>query len=157
MFAFHFPGVDTIKVYRPFNKKYKWLSNTTSSDIYGLEQLSNQRELVYLTSSLKDVMTLYSIGYEAVALQSETNSLNKELKQKLSSYKKVIIFYDNDRAGKEATKQLLKELPNSEFIFTPIEDFKDPSDFVKAYSLEELKEFLDETGSFSRENISKFL
>ena len=142
MFAYHFPEKDNIKVYRPFSRKYKWVANTTQKDIYGVAQLSSQRDLIFLTSSLKDVMVLSSLNFEAIALQSETNSLDLKTLELLQSYKEVVVFYDNDRAGKGAALEIQKSIPKAQLLFTPEGGPKDPSDFVKSNSIEDLKNLL---------------
>jgi 5S rRNA maturation endonuclease (ribonuclease M5) len=143
IFVYHFPETDNIKVYRPLHKKYKWVSNVCKEDIYGIHQLSSQRDVIFLTSSLKDVMTLNTLEYDAIALQSETNHLSKKLIEKLLEYKKVIIFYDNDDAGRRCSNNVQKELNNSKIIYTPSEVWKDPSDYVKDNSLHELKKYIN--------------
>jgi len=85
------------KIYRPFETEGKWYSNTSRNDIQGLRQLKDSGDIVFLASSLKDVMCLNVLGYEAVALQGEMlmppDSLIEYLKKK---FKQVVVLYDND-------------------------------------------------------------
>lgn len=80
---------------------------------------------------MKDVMCLYSLGYNSIAPQGESMFISKELYDELSlKWKRIVILYDNDKAGKEAVKKIQKETP-IESVF--IEEYKDISDYHKNY------------------------
>jgi len=127
---------DHFKGYRPLNpnKEGKWISNTKSDDIQGLKQLKSTENLI-LTSSLKDVIVLKLLGYNAIALSSEAQHTNLE--------DICYIFYDNDEPGINYAKKLSykRDIP---YIHIPLEHKeKDISDFVKSYNLEEGKELMN--------------
>ena len=85
------------KIYRPFEIEGKWFSNTNKTDIQGYKQLKGNGDIVFLASSLKDVMTLYSMGYAAIALQSEMQFPSDELISEMKDrFKLVAVLYDND-------------------------------------------------------------
>jgi len=121
-----------IKSYRPLgSKENKFRSNTIRGvSIQGFFQLTYTTNICFITSSLKDVMSLYEIGYESIALSSESEipstALIKYLKSK---YKYVILFYDNDEAGLKAA-DYHSQLHNIPFIHVDGND-KDPSDYSK--------------------------
>ena len=84
-----------------------------------------------ITSSLKDVMTLYSIGIPAIAFQSETTMPDENIVEQLKSrFNCIILFYDTDLAG-----QTMAERICGTFGFLNVkldEDYasKDISDFI---------------------------
>ena len=86
-YAFKFKN--RYKIYSPYEEKNKWLSNTKYTDVQGYNQLPNNGERLIITSSLKDVMCLYSAGYNAIAMQSEMQIPNEklisELKQRFNT------------------------------------------------------------------------
>ena len=87
---------DKYKIYAPYSD-VKWASNTTKRHIQGYKQLPNESELLIITSSLKDVMCLYALGYYAIALQSEMQIPDEKLIDKLDErFKQIMILYDND-------------------------------------------------------------
>ncbi len=93
-----------VKLYRPLtkNSENKWRSNTNPNDVQGLEQLSykSKDDILFITSSMKDLLTLISIGYDAIAPQSETVEIPKSILNKLKKkYKRIIILYDADETG----------------------------------------------------------
>lgn len=129
------------KCYRPLtkDKKAKWLSTHKEFDIQGLKQLPRKGNLCIITSSMKDVLVLKVLGYNAIALGGEGNNIpDKVLDYLYACFDKIVIFYDNDKAGIMYAK-ILSEKINVSYIHIPIEceDQKDISDFVEAYSIEE--------------------
>ncbi len=89
-------------IYSPLNFERKWPCSNTKSDkhIYGLNQLPEIGELLFIVSSLKEVMFLYELGINAVAPQSESTFIPKELLDKLKlRFKEIIILFDFDKAG----------------------------------------------------------
>lgn len=136
VYAYKFNG--RTKIYRPFADKtqFKWMSNVQHEDLQGLEQLEYKSDTLIITKSLKDVMCLFELGYEAVAPQSENTRTQFDLlKELIPKYEKIIILYDNDEAGMLGAKTL-EEFLNEEKVKTVfIKDpkTKDISDYIQTY------------------------
>jgi hypothetical protein len=130
---------DSFKIYRPFSSKSgKWLSTTDLNDIQGIKQLPIKGELLIITSSMKDVLVLNVMGYNAIALGGEGNNIPEKILDYLwACFDNIVVFYDNDRPGLKYGKKFSKQIGASN-IFIPVEfeDTKDISDFVKKYTLE---------------------
>lgn len=90
-------------IYSPHNlRELKWPCSNTKADkhIYGLKQLPKIGDLLFIVSSLKEVMFLYELGITAIAPQSESTFIPKELLDKLKlRFKEIIILFDFDKAG----------------------------------------------------------
>jgi DNA primase len=56
-------------------------------------------KLIFITGGEKDVMTLAAMGFNAISLNSETASLDKNIADELNRFDKIIILYDNDQTG----------------------------------------------------------
>lgn len=118
------------KLYRPLSPSSatKWMSVNSGGILQGSEQLDLFGNMLIITSSLKDVMTLRSLGYNAMAPQSESANLgNLEYTKRL--YDKVILFYDNDKAGRENAEKWKHLFSGTIFLDT----CKDISDYYKKY------------------------
>src|SRR5690606_36413989 len=91
------------KIYQPYlsTDNGKFWSNIKNKDIYqGHDQLPEKGEILFITSSKKDVMVLYECGFNAVAPHTEHQILSDELYYEYSNrFDVIIIFYDNDNAG----------------------------------------------------------
>lgn len=135
------------KLYRPLttNKRYKWKSNVNKHIIQGFSSLEYNSKLLIITSSLKDVMTLTSLGYEAIAPQSESFFIDIETLKKLKFiYKHIVLFYDYDATGikqSNTIKENYKDF-NIKPIFTNDNKLKDISDYIKEKGVDETKKLL---------------
>jgi len=99
-YSFEFsPGIRDI--YAPLRETYRWPCSTTKArNVYGLEQLPETGHILFIVSSLKEVLFLYEIGIPAVAGQSETTAIPKEVIEDLKSrFDSIILCYDFDSPG----------------------------------------------------------
>ena len=129
---------DQFKIYRPYSdKKGKWAGNTDNYAIQGLKQLPDKGELLIITSSMKDVLVLNILGYNAIALGGEGNRIpDKILDYLWACFDNIVVFYDNDKAGLEYGVKLSEEIGAGN-IHIPVKyKEKDISDFVDQYDLE---------------------
>ena len=95
------------KIYAPKELERKWFSNTNSTQIQGLHMIKGLEGTLVITSSLKDVMTLYSIGIPAIAFQSETTMPDENIVEQLKSrFNCIILFYDTDLAGQTMAERI---------------------------------------------------
>lgn len=102
-YVYHFG--DYVKIYHPFRKTHRFLSNN-GQVLQGYEQLPEKGAYLVITKSLKDVMLLSIYSIPAVAPQSETTLIGKEMMDELRArFTKILVLMDNDRAGKHALYQ----------------------------------------------------
>jgi hypothetical protein len=137
------------KIYRPFEKEGKWFSNTNKSDIQGYEQLKDNGDVVFLASSLKDVMTLYSMGWDAVALQSEMQVPEEELIDDLKSRFRIVgVLYDNDfhsetNPGQTMASKICLKYNLTNVIIPSHYKSKDISDLVRDHGVDCAKRIIN--------------
>ena len=149
IYAYYFPIEKKKKIYRPLekNKDYKFLGSQGLSKIYqGFDQLPETSDFLIITKSMKDVMTLYEMGYPAIAPNGEGYSIDKDFCEKLySRFDNIILFYDNDKTGIEAT-EWLSEYLGLPYIYIPLDQFKtkDISDYVYNYGRSAGKDLMNE-------------
>lgn len=130
------------KIYRPFETEGKWYSNTSKDDIQGWRQLKDNGDIVFLASSLKDVMCLNVLGYEAIALQSEMQMPSIELiKQLQERFNVVAVLYDNDfekdaNPGQTMANKICAEFNLINVILPAHYKSKDISDLMKDHGIE---------------------
>lgn len=121
------------KILQP-NGSYKWITNAGKDVVQGWAQLPKTGDLCIITSSLKDVMLFYTLGYSAVAPGSEMGFPTEEqIKELKSRFKEVLIFFDNDSPGiTSAAKYAAKY--DLQYTHIPEEyPEKDITDFFKKY------------------------
>lgn len=142
-------NVITYKIYQPFNKEYKWLNNHNSSVWQGWTQLPEKGDILIITKSLKDVMSIKDVcGIPSVSLQTESSKpklkIILELKQR---FKKIFLLYDNDfdkeiNWGNTFGKELCKEFDLKQIEIDSKFKSKDFSDLVKNYKETFAKNYL---------------
>lgn len=124
----------TIKVYQPYNKKFKWMSKHDRS-VIGLWRLMPAKGgEICICSSVKDALCLTAnTGIPAVCLQGEGYGISKTAQNVLKQrFEKVYIFFDNDVPGKRDAKKLQLETGFINIELPEFEGGKDISDFYKA-------------------------
>lgn len=133
-------GAEKWKIYQPLGSKdVKWFSNINKYDLQGYEQLPKSGDILYITSSLKDVITLRKLGLYSVAPSAESTIIPEEIIEDLKDrFNKLVIFYDNDEPGIRASFKHAKLYSAEEISIPIITRVKDPSDFVEKYSYKEL-------------------
>ena len=130
----------TFKIYQPFSKERKWISNNNQSVWEGWSQLPETGDHLIITSSRKDTMSIVNVaGMNAVALQGEAMKPKQHVVQQLKDrFGKVYVLYDNDFNNPNNPGRTLGKKIASEFNLTQIEipdnyKSKDFSDLVKTH------------------------
>jgi hypothetical protein len=137
---------ETYKIYQPFNDTYKWLNNHNDSVWQGWTQLPEKGDMVIITKSLKDVMSITNtVDVPAISLQAESvkpkNIIIEELK---SRFKEVIILYDNDfdketNWGRQFGLKLAEEFEINQYEIPDYFESKDFSDLIKNHGVKKSK------------------
>lgn len=124
------------KIYQPFDDNDKWLFYGTLDEIEGWSQLPEKAELLIITKSLKDIMTLYSMGIPSISFQGERNIPYEQIISELKTrFKRIVLLYDNDPTGIESSN-IISEIYELEQLFVPDEYGKDISEVVDKKGIE---------------------
>jgi len=98
-----------VKVYRPFEKIYKWTSNIIAAkDIFGLDQLPEQAKAIFMMAGNRDTMSFYEVmKIPTIALSSESANLPPEIYSYLKTITDTLcLLYDNDKQGLRKSDEL---------------------------------------------------
>ena len=150
IYAYNF-GEGKMKIYQPYSK-FKWLSNTSVSDLQGLSQLPKSGDTLVITKSLKDVMCLDIWGIPAIAPASESCVIPADIVKDLyDRFARICILYDFDRTGVSFANRHRKLYGFIPLFFTNGKfntfDYKakDLSDFIANNSLRAAAELIEYT------------
>lgn len=133
------------KLYLPYSKnKNRFISTCIKEDIQ-INHLIDAPQIM-LTKSYKDYRVLRNRGVNVTWLQNE-GSVPDNLKELVSKYKDVVIFFDNDSAGLAASEKLVRIIGDTaREIYLPLllleEGIKDASDMYLKRGVDELNLFL---------------
>lgn len=139
---------DKFKIYRPLASKYtKWRTNLTNRNVQGLSELPVEGgNLLIITKSLKDVMCLYEMGFNAIAASSETTFIPDDILDSLRhKWKNVIMLYDRDKTGMLESRKYSKQYKLDALFVHKRFKAKDVSDAIKDNSYNEVKQWLTQT------------
>ena len=139
---------DKFKIYRPLASKYtKWRTNLTNRNVQGLSEIPKEGgNLLIITKSLKDVMCLYEMGFNAIAASSETTFIPDEILQSLrSKWKHIVILYDRDKTGMLESRKYSRQYKLDAIFVHKKFKAKDISDAVKNNSFADVKKWLTKT------------
>lgn len=138
---------DKFRLYKPLtpNKIDKWKGNLTRDNVFGYEQLPQKGDTLIITKSLKDVMVLDSLGYNAISPSSEATMIpNNSLTSLRTRFNRIVLFFDNDEPGIEFSKKNVEKYNLDEISIDPKYKVKDISDFIEKYGSEKTKEYVEE-------------
>jgi 5S rRNA maturation endonuclease (ribonuclease M5) len=133
-------GKVSYKIYQPLETKIKkWINNANYTVHQGYTQLPSVGDLLIITKSLKDVMSLHDcMGVSAIGLQSESVMMKESVMDEYKSrFKKVICLFDNDDAGKKLSESFTAKYNVPHFFVPELPKVTDFSDLVKAVGVEE--------------------
>lgn len=138
-----YKGETFIKIYSPFSKEMKWLSNFPLTVPFGLDSLQYKSDTVFISKSVKEWMLLKTIFSDVIVVQNESeSSISEELQEHLKTYfdKRIIIFDADDVGVLNCTKFNAKGFG---YFNTPREDYelfgiKDVAEYSEWYGKDEL-------------------
>lgn len=138
---------DRFKVYRPLGDKFtKWRNNLTEYDIQGYEQLPKHGDTLVITKSMKDVMCLYEMGYNAISPSSESTFIPDNVLEELKNrFKRILICFDRDIPGVRSMRKISLKTGLNSFLVHKKFNAKDISDAIKTNGLDTIKNWLKTT------------
>lgn len=122
----------TLKIYQPFNKKFKWSNKHDRSVISLWTKIPEYGDKLIICSSMKDALCVWAnTGIPCIAIQGEGYTISdtaiSELKKR---YKYIYILLDNDEAGILDARKLSQSTGFTNLVL-PDYGAKDCSDLFK--------------------------
>lgn len=138
-------GLEKWKIYFPLRTNYRFMNNLSKKVLQGYHQLPKEGDLLVITKSMKDVISLYGFGISAVSPNSETLFIDdKKLEEFKKRFKHILVIYDNDRAGKYNMSKIRKLYPELNYFILPNTLAKDFTDSIKLVGVNKMKELIKE-------------
>ena len=137
-------GIQTFKIYQPFNKEHKWINNNDFSTWELWTQMPDKGDNLIITSSRKDAVVIKSLftssNVTSCSLQSEgVNPKESVINELKGRFKNIFVLYDNDynskiNRGRVAGEKLCKQTGFLQLEIPHGFKTKDPSDFREMYT-----------------------
>lgn len=131
--------VDAVKLYQPFSRDYKWITNCNEDHIGNFDNLPQSADELVIAKSYKDhrVLRNLELGLNVIWLQNEGMIPSLYiLENLLSRFRRITIFFDNDVTGIEAANKLMDilnaiRMASTRMIYLPLKyNAKDPGELV---------------------------
>ncbi len=136
---YSYKGADYIKLYRPKSKlRFLYGGQIPANYCFGLRQLPNRGDILFITGGEKDVMSLYAKGFHAICFNSETSHIPTEIIEMLTHrFKHIITLYDCDETGLSASEKHLLSLAkyNIQRLILPLSGCKTEKDISDYFAL----------------------
>ncbi|WP_207512035.1 DUF3987 domain-containing protein [Longitalea luteola] len=105
------------KLYSPDPKAFWYVGKKTKNYIFGFDQIERRRrkkqiyrDTLIITGGEKDVLTLSSLGFDAVCFNSETAVVPIVATEVLFHwYKSIVVLYDIDETGKKQAEAIVNK------------------------------------------------
>ena len=138
-------GDEKWKIYFPLKENYRFIGNLTKKVLQGYKQLPETGDLLVITKSMKDTVSLSGFGIPSVSPNSETLFLSdKQLEEFKKRFKHILVIFDNDRPGKYNLAKIRKQYPELNYYFLPNYLAKDFTDSIKKVGVDRMKEYVKE-------------
>jgi twinkle protein len=125
------------KVREP-NKMFSWRGNPQGSGLFGEQLFQSGGKYITVTEGECDAMAAYELlgsKWPVVSIKNGAGGATKDVRNSLEfleSFDNVIINFDNDKQGREASVKVARLLsPGKAKILTLPTDFKDPNDMLR--------------------------
>ena len=133
------------KIYFPMRQEFRFLNNVSKKTLQGYHQLPKTGDLLVITKSMKDCISLYGFGIPACAPNSETLFVNdKQLEEFKQRFKHILVVYDQDRPGRHNMWLIRKQHPELNFFTMPKDLAKDFTDSVQLIGVDKMKELVNQ-------------
>jgi hypothetical protein len=109
---FAYQGKRYLKLYRPSSAiRFQYAGDLGDKYCFGLEQLPPKGNILFITGGEKDELSLVSKDFAAICFNSETSNIPQSTIRKLTyRFKHVVILYDCDKTGLEASAKHEQQL-----------------------------------------------
>ena len=116
------------------NFKYEGVSTDT---LFGQHLFPNSGKRIVITEGELDAASCYEAmeNWPMVSLPHGAASAKKDIQKQiplLQGYEEIVLFFDNDEAGRKATEQAAAILPLGKVKIARLEEYKDASDALQA-------------------------
>ena len=116
---FGYLGKDYVKIYRPYSNKVRFLYGGKMPKIYcfGMEQIPTKGDMLFITGGEKDVLSLYSHGFNAICFNSETAQIPESIIEGLTlRFRHIILLYDADETGRRESHRQAAQLASYKLL-----------------------------------------
>ena len=129
----------------PRKDRYKWHGEANSAGLFGLDKFSAGGKTIVISEGEHDAPSIYEAlgGHTAAVSVQSSSTAYRDIEQnrdKLNSFEKIIIAFDNDEAGDKAMRKVMTSglFDFNKLFYITWDTYKDANDFAQAGDFEGL-------------------
>jgi len=126
---------------------------TKATECFFLYGNNHSPDRIFVTEGIENAQTLYQVFPRSQVVSIMGAGMTGKLEHLKPDAEKVVLFFDNDEAGRRATMEALKILPKAKAVHWDgvYDEGYDPNDFLRDGKTEELKRMVEGAGTIPGE------
>lgn len=145
----------------PRDKRYKWTGDPSNAGLFGKDLFpAGSKSTLVITEGEHDAPSIFEVSggqVAAVSVQSSVVALRDidHDRSYVNSFEKVILAFDNDEAGKAATKKVMASglFDFNKLYYVPFSKHKDANAYLQAGDIADLARDLKAAKKYTPDNI----
>jgi twinkle protein len=126
-------------------KTFSWDGQNTDHTLFGQHLFPSHGKRVVITEGELDALSCYEAmpNWQMVSIPDGAKSAKRSIQRQLEwlqGYEEIVLFFDNDEAGREAAKDAASVLPPGKCKIARLDDWKDASDALQAGEAQKIRE-----------------
>jgi twinkle protein len=142
---FNSDGICTGAKVKTTDKHFTWDGNNSDHSLFGQHLFPSSGKRVVITEGEIDALSCFTAmeGWPMVSIPDGAASAKRSIQRQLEwlqGYQEIVLFFDNDDAGRQAAKDAAGVLPPGKVKIACLHDFKDASDALQAGEAQAIRE-----------------
>ena len=126
-------------------KTFSWDGQNTDHTLFGQHLFPSHGKRVVITEGELDALSCQEAmpGWPMVSIPDGAKSAKRSIQRQLEwlqGYEEIVLFFDNDDAGREAAKDAASILPPGKCTIARLDDWKDASDALQEGAAQQIRE-----------------
>ena len=127
------------------DKKFSWEGSNPEHTLFGQHLFPSSGKRVVICEGEIDALSCCEAmpGWPMVSIPDGAHSSKRSIQRQLEwlqGYEEVVLFFDNDDAGRQAAKEAASVLPPGKVKIARLNDWKDASDALQAGEAQKIRE-----------------
>ena len=141
------------------DKQFRWEGSNSDHRLYGQNLFPTTGKRVVITEGELDALSCYQAypgNWPMVSIPDGAKSAKRSIQRQLEwlqGYEEIVLFFDNDEAGRSAAKEAASVLPPGKTKIAHLHGYKDASEALQAGEVDAIKQAIWNASSYRPDGI----